>query len=233
MRTFIWTLPTRLFHWLLAIGFTVAYISCDFDNLINLHLAFGSLVGSLIFFRILFDLFGSTYSNFKDFPIGLRKLKEFMTTYFRNTKEYAGHNPAASLIMLLILLVGLTCCISGYLFYAVQNDIFSIGITKNLLKNSHEFTAGLFLVLVCIHLAGITADTVFHGKTGTLKSIFSGYKNIKAKNVKLNALHKVIIICWFIIPFYIFYLAFGLPINSKEKVDKLRPKETKERIVDF
>jgi len=67
MKSYIWTLPTRVFHWSLAIGFTTAYILGDFDKFENLHFAFGAFVGTLILFRIVFGIFGPRYSNFKDF----------------------------------------------------------------------------------------------------------------------------------------------------------------------
>lgn len=217
MKTYIWTFPTRIFHWLLATAFTTAYILGNFDNFDNLHFAFGALVGILIIFRLLFGLFGPTYSNFKDFPIRLKSQKEFVRTYFSNTKIYAGHNPAASVIMLLILTVGLICGISGYLLYATEKNVLSIGINEDFLEESHEVLANLFLALVCMHLLGILADILFHNKTGTFQSIFTGYKNIETKSARLNAFHKVFILLWFIIAFYVFYLAYGLQINTKEK----------------
>ncbi|MEI6697231.1 MAG: cytochrome b/b6 domain-containing protein [Bacteroidota bacterium] len=217
MRTYIWTFPTRIFHWLLAISFTTAFILGDFDNLENFHFAFGAFVGILLFFRLLFGVFGPIYSKFTDFPIGWKSQKEFITTYFSKSKIYAGHNPAASVIMLFILLVGFICSISGYLLYANKNEIFSIGINEDFLKESHEVVANLFLVLVGIHLLGIISDVLFHYKTGSLQSIFTGYKNIETKSAKLNGFHKVFIVLWLIIPFYFFYLAYGLKINTKEK----------------
>ncbi|MEI8049468.1 MAG: cytochrome b/b6 domain-containing protein [Bacteroidota bacterium] len=220
MRTYIWTLPTRIFHWLLAIGFTSAYILGDIDNFSNLHFAFGAFVGALIIFRLLFGLFGPAYSRFKDFPVGLKKQIEFFRTYFLNTKFYAGHNPTASVVMLLILLNGLICGISGYLLYATESNVLNIGINEEFLKESHEVFANVFLVLIGLHLLGIIGETLFHGKTGTLQSIFTGYKNIDTQNATLNNYQKAYIILWFIVPFYFFYLAYGLQINAKDKDPK-------------
>lgn len=217
MKTYIWTLPTRIFHWLLAIGFTTAYIVADFDNFENLHFAFGAFVGVLLLFRILFGLLGPRYSNFKDFPIGLKRQKEFITSYFSKTKEYAGHNPVASLILLLILFVGLLCSISGYLLYATENSVLTSGFSEDYLEESHEVLAHLFLILVALHLIGILGDILFHSKTGTFQSIFTGYKNIETKNARLNGFHKAFIVLWLLIPFYVFYWAYGLQINSDEE----------------
>ncbi len=141
MRIYIWTLPTRIFHWLLAIGFVTAYSLGYFDNPGSLHFAFGAFVTTLIVFRLLFGLFGPRYANFKDFPIGLKNQKEFLKSYFSKTNKYAGHNPVASVIMLLILITGLLCGVSGYLLYAVENNVFSLNINEHFLEESHEALA--------------------------------------------------------------------------------------------
>jgi cytochrome b len=226
MTTYIWTLPTRIFHWFLAIGFASAYILGDTDKYHNLHFAFGAFVGALIIFRLLFGLLGPAYSRFKDFPMGLKKQTEFVSTYFSKTKFYAGHNPAASVIMLFILLNGLICGISGYLLYATENNVLSTGINEEQLKETHEVLANVFLVLIGLHLLGILGDTLFHGKTGTLQSIFTGYKNVDTTNATLNTYQKAYVLLWFVVPFYVFYLAYGLQTIAKSK--EARPEGTEQ-----
>jgi cytochrome b len=226
MKTYIWSIPTRIFHWLLAIGFTIAYILSDFENLRNLHFAFGSFVGILIIFRLLFGLFGPKYSIFSDFPLGLKNQKEFIKTYFsKSPKIYPGHNPLASVFILSILFVGIICSISGYMLYATENSVLNIGVNEEFLEESHEIMANLFLVLVGIHLLGMLSDKIFHGKTGTLNSIFTGYKNIDSENIKLNSFQKIFSLLWLIIPFIIFYLAYNLPVNTKENGNEKENKE--------
>ncbi len=228
MRTYIWTIPTRVFHWLLAIGFATTYILGEFDDLGNLHFAFGAFVGTLIFFRLIFGLVGPRYSNFKDFQIGFNNQRTFISTYFLKEEKYAGHNPAASVIMLSILLVGIFCSISGYLLYANENTAFNVGINEDFLEESHGVLAITFLVLVIIHLSGILADTIFHSKTGTILSIFTGYKNIEAENTRLNVFHKTFALLWLIIPFFLFYFAYGLPVNKENNKTEIENHESYE-----
>ncbi|MBG0782356.1 MAG: cytochrome b/b6 domain-containing protein [Bacteroidales bacterium] len=216
MKSYIWTLPTRVFHWSLAIAFTTTYILGDFDKFENLHFAFGAFVGSLILFRIIFGIIGPKYSNFKDFPIGLKHQKGFIKDYFSKAKNYAGHNPTAAVVMLLIFIIGLICSISGYLLYATENNVLSLGIQDDSLKEVHEVLANTFLILVIAHLLGILGDIMFHKKTGTFQSIFTGHKNIEASNAKLNTFHKIYVLFWFIVPLYLFFLAYNLPINNNE-----------------
>lgn len=225
MKTYIWTAPTRIFHWLLAVGFTVAFILGDFDNLSNLHFAFGAFVGVLLLFRVLFGLFGPTYSAFKDFPIGMKSQREFINSFFSKGKTFAGHNPAASVIMLSIFFVGIICSMSGYFLYANENNVLNIGMNEDALEDLHEITANLFLILVVIHLLGVLAESFFHKKTGTLQSIFTGYKNIESKSAKLNGFHKIFMVLWLIVPFYASYLAYSLPVNTKEHENKIENNE--------
>jgi cytochrome b len=225
MKTYIWTFPTRIFHWLLAIGFVAAYSLGDFDNLRNLHFAFGAFVTILIVFRLLFGLFGPKYANFKDFPISLKNQKEFIKNYFSKTNQYAGHNPVASLVMLLILVIGLMCGVSGYLLYATENNVLGLNINEDFLEESHEALANFFLILVIVHLLGVLVDAVLHSKTGTLQSIITGYKNIEAENARLNGFQKVYILLWLIFSFYFSYLAKGLPINKEHKKSTIESNE--------
>lgn len=210
MKTLIWTLPTRIFHWLLVIGFVTAYILADFENLNRFHFAFGALVGSLVFFRILFGFFGPKYSHFRDFPVRINNQKEFIKTFLHKTKTYIGHNPAASVIMLGILITALLCSISGYLFYGVKEQVFNLGISRHALKEIHEILANLFLILVIIHLLGVILDNYFHRKTGTIISIFNGYKNVEPEEIKLNSFQIIFSLFWFIVPLFVFWLAYNL-----------------------
>jgi len=221
MKTLIWTLPTRIFHWLLALGFTTTYILGDFEEIINFHFAFGAFVSVLILFRLLFGFIGPKYSNFRDFPIGLNHQKAFIKNYF-SKNNYIGHNPAAALVMLTILLIGLLCGISGYLLTVDGNSILNMIGNNELLEDMHEVLANVFLGLVIMHLLGVLSDAVFHWKTGTLTSIFDGYKNVEAENAKLNIFQMAFSVLWFVIPFIFFYLAFGLQPNKSQENNKYK-----------
>jgi len=232
MKTYIWAIPTRIFHWLLAIGFAAAFLLGDSDFR-NLHYAFGAFVGVIILFRIFDGFFGPKYSHFRDFPIGIKNQVEFVKTFFAKTKTYAGHNPAASLVMLSIFIVGLLASFSGFNIYATEAGIFNIGLNEELMEEMHEIFANLFLLLVIFHLAGILADFIFHRKTGTYQSMFTGYKNIEAENVKLSTFHKIFSVIWFIVPFIFFVLANSLQTNNQEnnesnKTEKYENEEDEE-----
>ena len=215
MKTKTWSLTTRISHWLLAIGFTVAYITGENEWQMNYHYAFGALVGGILFFRILYGIIGPKYSNFKDFPMGISQQIDFIKNYFSKNHTYVGHNPLASLVMFSMMFLGIFTAFTGYLWATESAHFLGFTFTEEMVEESHEIGAKLFLILVFAHLAGIFADTIFHRKTGTLGSIFTGYKNVQAEAAKTNAFHKIFSIVWLGVPMILFYLAFGLPVNER------------------
>ncbi len=210
-KTYIWSLPTRVFHWLMGLGFAVAYLTGDFEKSHNIHYTFGALAGSLVFFRILFGIFGPRYSNFKDFPLGLAELTNFIKNYFSKSTAYPGHNPIASVVMLLILATVFLTSISGFILYVTESKMYSLGFNKEFLEDFHESLANFSLFLVFIHLIGVIIYQIFHKESGTFQSIFTGYKNIEGEDVRLTGFHKSFILVWFLCSFLLSLLAYSLP----------------------
>jgi len=215
MKTYIWALPLRFFHWFLAFGFAATYLLGDFEEFHNFHFGIGLFVGTLLIFRILYGFFGNKYAHFRDFPISPKNQIEFIKTFFGGTKTYAGHNPAASVVMISIFLVGICCSISGFLLYNTEyNSLINIQLNEDFLEETHEILANLFLALVIFHLLGLLADAIFHSKTKTAISMFSGYKNIDAENTKLNAFQKIFFFLWFLTSFAVLY--WGTTFKTSE-----------------
>lgn len=228
MKTLIWPLPTRIFHWMLAIGFTAAYILGDQDDLRNLHFAFGALVGSLLVLRILYGLFGPRYSRFVDFPISVSKIKLQFEAMVKRNNPFNGHNPLASIVMIGIMITGILCSFSGYLLYTENNGIPLIAANEDVFEEMHEVMANVFLGLVIAHLAGIFADAMLHPKSGTFLSIFTGFKNVEDENVKLNGFQKAFAVVWLLVPFILFYWAFNLPNEKSQEKEKNKIENYKE-----
>ena len=126
MKTKTWSLTTRISHWLLAIGFTVAYITGENEWQMNYHYAFGALVGGILFFRILYGIIGPKYSNFEDFPMGISKQIDFIKNYFSKNQTYVGHNPLASLVMFSMMFLGIFTAFTGYLWATESAHFFRI-----------------------------------------------------------------------------------------------------------
>ncbi len=195
MKTYIWSLPTRIFHWLLVIGLVAAYILSDDDELLNFHSSVGYMVGILIIFRIIWGFVGPKYSKFNDFPIGVNSLKKFAANMKESKSQSPGHNPAASVVMLGIILFSLIIVVSGILLLASEGQglfaFIQTGLSEDSLKETHEIAVNILIGLVIAHLLGNIVDFIFNKKAGTLTSMFTGYKNIDAEGIKLNSFQKI------------------------------------------
>jgi cytochrome b len=196
MKTYIWSLPTRIFHWLLVIGMVAAYILSEEEELLNFHSSVGYMIGILIIFRIIWGFIGPKYSRFSDFPIGVNSLKNFVTDMKGSKSLSPGHNPAAALVMLAIIIFTLLIVVSGILLLASEGQgLFSFiqtGLSEDTLKETHEIAVNIVIGLVIAHLLGNIVDFIFNKQAGTLKSIFTGYKNMDAEGIKLNSFQKII-----------------------------------------
>ena len=219
MRTNVWPLSLRIFHWLLAIGFVSAYFLGGEDDLLHFHVAFGLMAGSLIFLRLFYGLFGPQYARFSAFPIGIKNQIEFIRSFFAKTKDYLGHNPLAALTMLAILIVGLTTSITGFLLFGSKTGIVDIAINHHTLKEIHEVAANLFLALVLVHLAGLMTDWYFHKSQKTILSMINGTKNIAGSGYKITAFQKFFGLLWIILPLFIFFAS--LQYKKTYQTDKL------------
>lgn len=220
MKSLIWNWPSRVFHLLLTVAIITVFLTGEEDSWRSLHIAAGSFAAVLIIFRLVYGFIGPKYSHFRDFTFNPIKIMDYFTTYFSKAKTYAGHNPAASVVMALIFLFGLASSLTGFILYGIENNTLNIALSEDAIKDLHEGIAHLFLGLIVMHLIGAIADAIFHKKSGTLFSIFNGYKNIEAEESKLSGLHKVFAIVWFLVPFICFYLAFNLPITESKEKDK-------------
>ena len=196
MKTYIWSWPTRIFHWLLVIGMVAAYLLAEEEELLNYHSAMGYMVGILILFRIIWGFAGPKYSRFSDFPIGLNAIRTFLADMKSSKSKSLGHNPGASVVMLAIVLTTLMITVSGTLLLASKGQgffsSFSIDMSSDSLKEIHEICVNIVIGLVVLHLLGNLVDFIFNKKAGTLQSMFTGYKNVEGESVKLNSAQKII-----------------------------------------
>jgi cytochrome b len=105
----IWDLPTRLFHWSLALlavfSVTTAKIG---GNWMDWHLRSGYAVLTLIVFRLLWGFAGSRYALFAGFVRGPRAVLDYLRrASAAHHERHAGHSPlgAWSVVALLAALL--------------------------------------------------------------------------------------------------------------------------------
>jgi cytochrome b len=218
MKTFIWSLPIRIFHWLFAFGFATAYILGENEISMNFHYALGVAVGLLAFFRILFGFFGPKYAHFSDFPVSIPKIMDYLINLKTRVTRYYGHNPLAALAMIGMLIFAILTSFSGLVMYL--SEIGYVAFDSDVFEDFHEVSANIFLILVIAHLLGLLLDFVFHNSDGTLLSMISGYKNGKTEETKLNKSHSVFALFALLLAAYGSFLAYQFAPIDDEKGDK-------------
>ncbi|WP_121628432.1 cytochrome b/b6 domain-containing protein [Poseidonibacter antarcticus] len=214
-KSYIWSLPTRVFHWLFVLFILLAFLSAQEDRWLDYHAIVGYAILILLVFRIIWGVIGPKYSLFKDFPIGKSNVKEFLNNIFESKQKYIGHNPLASYVMISMFIVAILIIITGILAFGIQEgkgilSFLNTSLFKKmeLFKEIHEVLTSLFIALIIAHLAGILSDRLLHKKHETLNSIISGYKVTQEdKSIKLNIYQKIFSILMFL--FFVGFLVFN------------------------
>ena len=157
----IWDLPTRLFHWLLAVCVTGLIVSGNLGgNAMVWHFRLGYAVLSLLLFRLLWGFVGGHWSRWGQFAFGPRALM----AYLRGSgtpQRWVGHNPIGSWSVLLMLLWLLLQVSTGLVS---DDEIANAGPLTALVSGATVSAAtawhkGLgkltLIVLVVVHVAAI------------------------------------------------------------------------------
>jgi cytochrome b len=181
----VWDLPTRLFHWLFALSFAVAWLSSESDRWLSVHVFFGYLMLGLIAFRIVWGLVGGRYARFASFSFSPRQgLAYLRLTLKRTAPPTTGHNPIGSQAIYALLILGLAVCVSGVFIEGSEErqgavaGVMSIA-TGTLIKKAHELIAVLMLVVALAHITGVVAASWVHKENLPL-SMLTGIKQTPA-----------------------------------------------------
>ena len=105
----VWDLPTRLFHWIVAIAVGLSWLSGEFAEF-SYHAWLGYTLLVLVCWRIVWGFIGSQHSRFSDFLRG----PGAVWAYFRGAPySHPGHNPAGGWSVAILLLLLFLQSLSG------------------------------------------------------------------------------------------------------------------------
>lgn len=181
-RILVWDLPTRVFHWLLAISFTAAWYISESDQWLSFHTFFGYLMLCLICFRLIWGITGGYYARFSSFfysPMaGLRYLRQALSG---SGARYVGHNPAGSQAIYLLLALGVAVCLTGIFAQGGEEQQGALagwfGVAAGVVfKEAHGYIAILMLLVVIGHLAGVVIESRLH-RENLARSMVTGIKD--------------------------------------------------------
>jgi len=207
MRVKVWDLPTRLFHWLLAILAVALLVSGKIgDDALEWHARFGYCVGTLVLFRIVWGFAGGYWSRFASFPPSLLRAWRFARGHAQAVDGEPGHNPLGAL-SIYAMLVFFALQVASGLFATTKEDFAGplstlvSNATSHFLTGYHKNIGQLVLIaLVVLHLAAI-AWYWFRGRN-LVTAMLTGNQEVHAhiRESRDNALSRlaalvVLVVC--------------------------------------
>lgn len=180
----VWDLPTRLFHWSLAILVIAAIVTEKIGGVwVEWHFRIGYAVLALVGFRILWGFVGTHYARFSSFLFSPRTIIDYVKGHPKSARvKYLGHNPAGSLSVFALLAIVLMQTISGLL---ANDDIANEGpLVKFVSKDfsdkitwfHSQVSGNLIYALVGLHILAI-AYYFFKKKENLIKPMITGNKS--------------------------------------------------------
>ena len=161
----VWDLPTRLVHWLLAALIAFSWWSVR-NHHTDWHIWSGIAILTLLLFRLMWGLVGSSTARFANFVRGPRAVAEFWRGQWRGI----GHNPLGALSVVALfaavaIQVGLGLIsqdedglYAGPLSRLVSSD------TSDAARDVHELWFKVVLGLIVLHVAAILYYRLFRGQ---------------------------------------------------------------------
>lgn len=144
-RLRVWDLPTRLFHWALAICFVGLIATGTWGgSAMVFHFRFGYAVLTLLLFRVIWGVMGGRWSRFSSFGLSPGAVLRYVRG--RSSGAEVGHSPLGSLAVLATLL------------------FFSLQVGTGLMSDDEIAFAGPLSALV--PNAWVSLATSYHARIG-------------------------------------------------------------------
>ncbi|WP_170126750.1 cytochrome b/b6 domain-containing protein [Helicobacter brantae] len=178
-KSYIYPIANRLTHGAMILSLPLCYVLGDFNQLFYYHGVLGMVFFYAVVFRILWGMFGSKHSRFSDFHF--KGLKEYLLCVFGEKKSYIAHNPASSIAIVLMLVLGVLTCLSGLVLWGekegggIFSSLYFSYHSLNSFAKLHELFANSLLIVVGVHICGALIDRIIH-KNDSLQAIIGGYK---------------------------------------------------------
>ncbi|SHE31254.1 Cytochrome b [Modicisalibacter ilicicola DSM 19980] len=167
-RVKVWDPAVRIFHWSLVTAFAVAYFIVEGNR--TIHEWAGYVALGLVAFRLIWGVIGSPHARFSDFVPGPAKLIDYMRRALKGQEpRYLGHNPAAAIMILFLLVAVGVIGVSGWLLTT------DWGWGSKTIEEVHEIAVNVTLVAIALHVAGAIYESVRH-RENLIRAMVTGYK---------------------------------------------------------
>ncbi len=222
-----WDLPTRLFHWTLLALVVSAWVSVEFsevigDELLNWHRANGLAIMTLIVWRLLWGIAGSSTSRFSSFLSGPKPAFQYGRDLIAGRAPvYLGHNPLGAL-MVVAFIIALLLQASFGLFAIDDNDLTGGPLYRLLDRAGNKFATrwhgrvfdGLLLPLIALHIT-VNLYYAFVKREPLIKAMVSGqkpggdYADAAAADIPMRPMARALV-CLFLAAAIVFGTILGL-----------------------
>jgi cytochrome b len=174
----VWDLPTRLFHWALAICVIGALVTANVGGRwMDWHMPFGVCVLALLVFRLVWGIVGSRYARWKSLMFRPRDIWRYLRE--PQPRQTPGHSPLGALAVFALFLVLTIQAVTG--LFASDNILtdgplnqYVSNQTARLFTSIHVINKIALLVLIGLHLLAILIYTL-RGKQ-LVKAMITGNK---------------------------------------------------------
>lgn len=158
-RVRVWDLPTRVFHWALAVAI-IAQLATGFAGVMRWHFRIGYLLLALLLFRLVWGLAGGHWSRFASFWPSPGAVAGYLRGQAR-PDQLVGHTPLGALSVLAMLAFLVVQVASGLMSDDESSAAgpltrFVSGATVKLASTWHGAVgAWIVLALVVLHVLAI------------------------------------------------------------------------------
>jgi len=168
-RILVWDVPTRVFHWLMVLSFAGAFLTAESERNRDVHVALGYILLGLLAFRLLWGFLGTNYAKFASFMFGPGEVLSYLKSLVnREPVHYVGHNPAGSVAIWMLLILGVASSVSGVLVYE--------DIGGDELVELHDLVSYAMLFVVVGHILGVLVGSLMH-RENLVRAMITGFKS--------------------------------------------------------
>ena len=165
IRVRVWDLPTRLFHWSLAVCFSGLLITGSVGGAaMAFHFRFGYAMLALLLFRFIWGLVGGYWSRFSNFLFSPQATLAYLKGVSPPDAR-VGHSPMAALSVFALLAFSTAQVTTGLVS---DDEIFYAGPLTHMVSNATvslatfyhaEIGKWILLALVVLHLGAVVYYT--------------------------------------------------------------------------
>jgi len=192
-KRLVWDLPTRIFHWGLAVSVFLSMLIVYGKKFVVIHVIFGMSAFVLIIGRVLWGIVGTRYVRFSAFVKSIEDAKQEFSVHGGEKHPHSvGHPAVAGWVMLFLMFCVLLVGISGLWVWR-----FTDAVSKEGALYIHEIFANTLLVIAFVHIQGVMLHIFLH-RDGIVMGMIDGKRPAYSHEQigRLSFFQKVVATIW-------------------------------------